>query len=281
MNKIVKKVQLSEDVFRFEVEAPLIAKKRKAGQFVILRVHEDGERIPLTIAGADPAKGTITLIFQVVGKTTRALSRIEEGGGIQDLVGPLGKPTHLEKFGTVVCIGGGIGVAPARPIVEAMKNAGNRVISIIGARTKDLLILEDDMGALSDEVLVATDDGSYGIHGFVTQVLQQVIDRGEKIDLVVAIGPLPMMNAVCKLTKQYDLPTVVSLNPIMVDGTGMCGCCRVEIDGETKFACVEGPEFDGHKVDFDQLAKRLKAYTSQEAASREEYGHKCKLEDAK
>ena len=281
MNKIVKKVQLSEDVFRFEVEATLIAKKRKAGQFVILRVHEDGERIPLTIAGADPAKGTITLIFQVVGKTTRALSRLEEGADIQDLVGPLGKPTHLEKFGTVVCIGGGIGVAPARPIVEAMKNAGNRVISIIGARTKDLLILEDDMGALSDEVLVATDDGSYGIHGFVTQVLQQVIDRGEKIDLVVAIGPLPMMNAVCKLTKQYDLPTVVSLNPIMVDGTGMCGCCRVEVDGETKFACVEGPEFDGHKVDFDQLAKRLKAYSSQEATSREEYGHKCKLEDAK
>ncbi len=281
MNKIVKKAQLSEDVFRFEVEAPLIAKKRKAGQFVILRVLEDGERIPLTIAGADPGKDTITLIFQVVGKTTRALSRLGEGDNIRNLVGPLGKPTHIEKFGTVVCIGGGIGVAPARPIAEAMKNAGNRVVSIIGARTKDLLILEDDMGALSDEVLVATDDGSYGIHGFVTQVLQQVIDRGEKIDLVAAIGPLPMMNAVCKLTKKYNLPTVVSLNPIMVDGTGMCGCCRVEVGGETKFACVEGPEFDGHKVDFDQLARRLKAYTAKEAMSREKYGHKCKLEDAK
>jgi len=280
MNRIVKKTQLSEDVFRLDVEVPLIAKKRKAGQFIILRVCEEGERIPLTIAGADPQAGTITLIFQAVGKTTKALSRLNEGEDICDLVGPLGKPTHIEKIGTVVCIGGGIGVAPVRPIAEAQGRAGNKVISIIGARTKDLLILEDDMGALSDELLVATDDGSCGIHGFVTQVLQQLIDRSEKIDLVVAIGPLPMMNAVCKLTKENDLPTVVSLNPIMVDGTGMCGCCRVEVGGKTKFACVDGPEFDGHKVDFAQLGRRLKSYIDQESTSREQYEHRCKLEDA-
>jgi ferredoxin--NADP+ reductase len=281
MNRIVKKVQLSKDVFRFEVETPLIAKKRKAGQFVILRVHEEGERFPLTIADADPAKGTISLIFQVVGKSTQAMARLNEGEEITDLVGPLGKPTHVEKFGTVVCIGGGIGVAPVRPIVDAMKKAGNKVISIIGARTKDLLILEDEIGAMSDEVLVATDDGTYGIHGFVTDALKKLIDRGEKINLVVAIGPLPMMRAVCNLTMKYNLTTVVSLNPIMVDGTGMCGGCRVEVGGQTKFACVDGPEFDGHKVDFDLLAKRLKTYTKHETKSREQYDHECKLEEAK
>lgn len=279
MNKIVKRKALSNDVFLMEVEAPLIARKRKAGQFIILRVSAEGERFPLTIADADPKKGTITLIFQAVGKSTRALARMEEGEEIPDLVGPLGMPTHVEKFGTVVCIGGGIGVAPLHPIVKAMKEAGNRVITIIGARTKDLLILEKEMRALADELLISTDDGTYGFHGFVTQVLEQIIQRGEKIKLVVAIGPVPMMRAVCKVTKQHNLPTTVSLNPIMVDGTGMCGGCRVTVGGETKFTCVHGPEFDGHQVDFDELMKRLSVYKGHESKALGKYEHKCALGD--
>ncbi len=279
MNEIVKREALSKDVFRMEVKTPLIARKRKAGQFVILRVGEEGERFPLTIADANAEGGTITLIFQAVGKSTWALSRLKEGDEIHDLVGPLGMPTHVERFGTVVCIGGGIGVAPLHPIVKAMKEGGNRVISIIGSRTKDLLILEEEIRGLSDELLVSTDDGTYGFHGFVTQVLEQVIERGEKIALVVAIGPVPMMRAVCKVTKQHDLPTTVSLNPIMVDGTGMCGGCRVTVGGETRFTCVDGPEFDGHRVDFDELTKRLSVYKKQEAKAMEKYKHKCALGD--
>ncbi len=279
MNEIVKREALSKDVFRMEVETPLIARKRKAGQFVILRVGEEGERFPLTIADANAEVGTITLIFQAVGKSTWALSRLKEGDEIHDLVGPLGMPTHVERFGTVVCIGGGIGVAPLHPIVKAMKEGGNRVISIIGSRTKDLLILEEEIRGLSDELLVSTDDGTYGFHGFVTQVLEQVIERGEKIALVVAIGPVPMMRAVCKVTKQHDLPTTVSLNPIMVDGTGMCGGCRVTVGGETRFTCVDGPEFDGHMVDFDELTKRLSVYKKQEAKAMEKYEHECALGD--
>ena len=279
MNEIVKREALSKDVFRMEVETPLIARKRKAGQFVILRVGEEGERFPLTIADANAEVGTITLIFQAVGKSTWALSRLKEGDEIHDLVGPLGMPTHVERFGTVVCIGGGIGVAPLHPIVKAMKEGGNRVISIIGSRTKDLLILEEEIRGLSDELLVSTDDGTHGFHGFVTQVLEQVIERGEKIALVVAIGPVPMMRAVCKVTKQHDLPTTVSLNPIMVDGTGMCGGCRVTVGGETRFTCVDGPEFDGHRVDFDELTKRLSVYKKQEAKAMEKYEHECALGD--
>ncbi len=269
MNEIVYKKVLAEGVKELRVRAPRIAQARKAGQFVIVRVNEFGERIPLTIADADAEEGTITLIFQEVGKSTMLLGTLEAGDSILDVVGPLGKPTHIEKFGTVVCMGGGIGVAPMHPIAKAMKAADNRVIAIIGARTKDLLIMEDRMRNASDELHISTDDGSYGVHGFVTTVLQSLIDRGEKINLVVAIGPVPMMNASCKLTKQYQLPTVVSLNPIMVDGTGMCGACRVTVGGRTQFVCVDGPEFDGHQVDFVELTKRQRAYLPQEDQARQ------------
>jgi ferredoxin--NADP+ reductase len=275
MNKITKWEALSSDVYRFEVEAPQIARKHKAGQFVILRVSEEGERFPLTIADSNASKGTITLIFQAVGKSTKALANHKVGDNILDLVGPLGTPTHVERFGTVVGVGGGIGVAPLYPITKAMKAAGNKVISIIGARTKDLLILEKEMKATSDEVLVSTDDGSYGFHGLVTQVLEQVIARGEKINEVTAIGPVPMMRAVCNVTRKYNLPTIVSLNTIMVDGTGMCGGCRVTVGTETKFTCVDGPEFDGLLVDFDELSKRLKTYRGMEVKSSERYDHEC------
>jgi ferredoxin--NADP+ reductase len=273
MNKILKKRILSEGVKEFEIEAAQIAKSRSAGQFVIVRANDTGERIPLTIADADPEKGTITLIFQEVGKSTMLLGTFEQGDEILDVVGPLGKPTHIENFGTVVCMGGGIGVAPMHPIAKAMKAAGNRVIAIVGARSKDLLIMEDRMEKASTEMHISTDDGTYGVHGFVTDVLQSLIDKGEKIDLVVAIGPVPMMGASCKLTKKYNLPTVVSLNPIMVDGTGMCGACRVTVGGKTRFVCVDGPEFDGHEVDFVELVKRQRAYLPQERESREIFEH--------
>ena len=254
-------------VYRMDVEAPKIARKRKAGQFVVLRVNETGERFPLTIVDSDPEDGTITIIFQVVGTSTRLLSALEEGEGILDVVGPLGKPTHVERFGRVVCIGGGVGIAPVYPIVCAMKEAGNRVTSLISARSKELLILEAEMRAQSDDLKIATDDGSYGFKGFPTQILQEMMDRGEGIDLVVAVGPVPLMRAVCEVTRPAGIKTVVSLNPIMVDGTGMCGGCRVSVGGETKFVCVDGPEFDGHKVDFDLLTKRLRTYVEMERQS--------------
>lgn len=274
MNQILKKRILAADVKELEVEAPQISKSRKAGQFVIVRVNDTGERIPLTIADADPEKGTITLIFQEVGKSTMLLGCLQEGDSILDVVGPLGKPTHVEKFGTVVCMGGGIGVAPMHPIAKAMKESGNRVIAIVGARTKDLLIMEDRMKKASTEMHISTDDGSYGVHGFVTDVLQSLVNQGEKIDLVVAIGPVPMMAAACKLTKKLNLRTVVSLNPIMVDGTGMCGACRVTVGGKTRFVCVDGPEFNGHEVDFVELVKRQRAYLPQERTARELFEHK-------
>jgi NAD(P)H-flavin reductase len=245
------------------VEAAELAARRKPGQFVILRLGETGERFPLTIVDSDGG-GTITLVFQVVGTSTTQLAQMNEGQEILDVVGPLGNPTHLETFGHVVCIGGGVGVAPAYPIAKGLKGAGNRVTSLISARSTNLLILEDEMRQVSDELRVATDDGSKGFHGFPTQILQQMIDKGEKMDLVLAVGPVPMMRAVAEVTRPYGIRTVVSLNPIMVDGTGMCGGCRVSVGGQTRFACVDGPEFDAHQVDFDLLMKRLKTYVEYE-----------------
>ncbi|RMG84883.1 MAG: sulfide/dihydroorotate dehydrogenase-like FAD/NAD-binding protein [Candidatus Dadabacteria bacterium] len=283
MFTIVEKQTLAPTVHRMVIRAPEIARKHRAGNFVILRVHEKGERIPLTVADKDPEAGTITLVFQAVGKTTSELGGLQAGDALLDLAGPMGKPTHIETFdGVTVCVGGGIGVAPVHPIACALKEAGNRVVSIIGARTKELLIMEDEMRRASDELLVATDDGSYGHHGFVTDVLKQVIEREgkENVALVVAIGPVPMMRACCRVTEPYGVHTVVSLNPIMVDATGMCGACRVTVGGETKFACVDGPEFDGHKVDFDELAKRLRMYVEDERRamqiwSEQHAGHQC------
>lgn len=253
-----------------EIEAPPIARRAKPGQFVILKANETGERIPLTMADTNPEKGTITVIYQVVGKSTALFKTIEVGEGYQDVIGPLGKPTHLEKVGKVACVGGGTGIAVMYPITRALKELGNHVIGIIGARTKDLLILEDQMKAASHELYVCTDDGSYGHHGFVTEVLERVL-KEEAIQQVVAIGPVPMMKAVSKLTKGYEVPTLVSLNPIMIDGTGMCGGCRVTVGGETKFACVDGPEFDGHQIDYDELMLRLRAYHEDERRCHEEF----------
>lgn len=264
MFEILEKERIGPGVNRAVIAAPAIAQAHRPGQFIILRTHENGERIPLTIADKDVEKGTITLVWQEVGVTTYYLGTMCVGERLKDLCGPLGKPTHIENFGTVVGVGGGIGVAPLYPITKGMYEAGNHVISIIGARTKGLLIMTDDMEKVSHETLIATDDGSFGIHGFVTQVLQSLIDKGTKIDLVVAIGPVPMMKATVNVTKKANLPTVVSLNPIMVDGTGMCGACRVEVGGKTMFGCVDGPEFDGFQVDFDLLTKRLAMYKGPE-----------------
>jgi ferredoxin--NADP+ reductase len=271
MFKIVRREEMSQgNVVLNEIEAPLIAQKAKAGQFVILKANETGERIPLTMADTDPQKGTITVIYMIVGKSTALFKTLQEGDGYQDVIGPLGKPTHLEKVGTVVCVGGGTGIAVLHPITRGLKQIGNRVISIIGARSKDLLILEEQMRAVSDELHVCTDDGSYGHHGFVTEVLKEVLEK-ETVDQAVAIGPVPMMKFCSKITKEYNVPTLVSLNPIMVDGTGMCGGCRVSIGGQTRFACVDGPEFDGHKVDYDELMLRLQAYCEEEKRCYEEF----------
>ncbi len=275
MFAIKKKRLIAPKVVLMEVLAPKIARKRRAGQFVILRVNDTGERFPLTIADSDAEAGTITIIFQIAGKSTALLAALNEGEAIQDVVGPLGRPTHIEKVGHVVCIGGGVGIAPVYPILRAMKEIGNRVTSIISARSKDLLILEEEMRAHSDDLKVATDDGSHGFKGFPTQILQGMMNGGERIDLVVAVGPVPLMRAVCEVTRPRGIPTVVSLNPIMVDGTGMCGGCRVSVGGKTQFVCVDGPEFDGHQVDFDLLSKRLRTYADLERASAE--AHKCKI----
>jgi ferredoxin--NADP+ reductase len=264
MFKIVKREEMSEGtVILNEIEAPLIARKAKPGQFVILKANETGERIPLTMAESDPDKGTITVIYMVVGKSTALFKTLLVGDGYQDVIGPLGKPTDVEKVGNVVCVGGGTGIAVLHPITRALKEIGNHVTSIIGARSKDLLILEDKIKAVSHELLITTDDGSYGRKGFVTDALKDVLDKGDT-QLVVAIGPVPMMKFVSKLTKEYGVKTIVSLNPIMVDGTGMCGGCRVTVGDQTKFACIDGPEFDGHKVDYDELMLRLQAYCEQE-----------------
>lgn len=259
MYRIVSKEQFSEKVFRLRVEAPLIAKAYRAGNFVIVRVGEKGERIPLTIAHADTERGIITLVIQKVGLSSSRLCDLNEGDCITDVVGPLGQATHIENFGTVVCAGGGVGVAPMLPIATALKKAGNRVISVLAARNKDLIILEDEVRRHSDEVIIMTDDGSAGRKGLVTNGIEDVIQR-EKVDQVVTIGPAIMMKFVSLLTKKYDIPTICSLNTIMVDGTGMCGACRVSVGGKTRFVCVDGPEFDAHQVDFDQMLMRLKAY---------------------
>jgi ferredoxin--NADP+ reductase len=258
-------------VCHFKVEAPRIAQKALPGQFVILKANETGERIPLTMAGTNPSAGTIDLIFQVVGKSTALLRTLNVGDALMDIVGPLGRPTHIETTGTVICVGGGTGVAVMYPITKAYKEAGNHVIAIIGARTRDLLILEEEMTAASHELKVTTDDGSYGHHGFVTDVLRKILDERKDVKLVCGIGPVPMMKFLCKVTKEYGVKTIVSLNSIMVDATGMCGACRVSVGGKTRFVCVDGPEFDGHEVDYDELVKRQRAYLTEEKASMERF----------
>jgi len=277
--KIVSKNQLSENVFTADIEAPLVAQARKPGQFVIISINDEyGERIPLTIADADHEKGTIRLVWQRVGKTTAELADLQAGDEIANLVGPLGKPAHIENFGAVVCVGGGIANAPLLPIVKALKKADNKIISILGARNEELLIFRDEFARISDELIITTDDGSYGLKGFVTEPLRQVCQRIPKPDKAFVIGPAIMMKACCDITKQFNIPTQVSLNTIMVDGTGMCGGCRVEIDGRPKFVCVDGPEFDGHKVNFDLMIKRLNAYKDQEQKAYEQYKkHRCKI----
>jgi ferredoxin--NADP+ reductase len=283
---------LAPDVKLFRIQAPRVASKRRAGQFVILRVHETGERIPITIADSDAGGGHITIVVQGIGKTTKLLNSLEAGDSILDVVGPLGKPSEVERFGTVCVIGGGVGAAIAYPTAVALKKVGNRVISILGGRTRDLVILEDEIRAASDEVHVTTDDGSYGEKGLVTDALQKLIDAGERIDYVLAIGPIPMMRAVAETTRPHGIRTVVSLNSIMIDGTGMCGGCRVSIEGKSEFACVDGPEFDAHRVDFDVLRNRNAMYREKEIEALERFmadpeselarvpGHRCKLEDA-
>ncbi len=259
-----------------EIEAPLIARKTRPGQFVILKANEAGERIPLTMADIDTTKGTITIIYMVVGKSTEVFKELKVGDSFQDVIGPLGKPTQLEKVGKVVCVGGGTGIAVLHPITRGLKEIGNNVTSIIGARNKGLLILEEEMNAASHDLRICTDDGSCGHHGFVTDVLKELLEGGD-IKLVVAIGPVPMMKAVSNITKGFNVETLVSLNPIMVDGTGMCGCCRVTVGGETKFACVDGPEFDAHQVDYDELILRLRSYEEEERKCHNDH---CTIRDA-
>ncbi len=274
MNKILLKKQLSDDVVMMKLEAPLIAEERQPGQFIILQLDNDyGERIPLTIADADEKEGSITIIFQVVGKTTSDLSDLKEGEFVNNLVGPLGQPTHIKNFGTVVCVGGGIGVAPMHPIAKALKEAGNKVIIIMGARNKELIIMEEEMTAIGDETIICTDDGSYGRKALVTEPLKELCEMDPKPDMVIAIGPPIMMKFCAATTRPYKVFTQVSLNTIMVDGTGMCGGCRVNIDGKPKFVCVDGPEFDGHLVDFDNMMARLGAYRDLETKA-----HQCKLD---
>ncbi|HNS22780.1 MAG TPA: sulfide/dihydroorotate dehydrogenase-like FAD/NAD-binding protein [Sedimentisphaerales bacterium] len=277
-HKIVGKRQIGEDVFWARVEAPLIAAARKPGQFIILCIDSEySERIPLTIAGADPAQGTIELIWQRVGKTTAELANLNEGDEIANIAGPLGTPTQIDRFGIVVCVGGGIGNAPLLPIATALRQAGNRIISILGARDKSRMILEDRFAEVSDEMIVCTDDGSYGRKALVTEPLKEVCGRDPKPDHAFVIGPTPMMKFCCEVTRPFGVPTQVSLNTIMVDGTGMCGGCRVEVDGKAKFVCVDGPEFDGHKVNFDLMIKRLNAYKKQEQHAYEKYKHQCRI----
>ena len=274
MFPILESREIAQNVHLQRIQAPRIARKRKAGQFLILRRADNGERIPLTIVGSDPGEGSVTIIFQVVGKSTAEFARMKAGDSYLDVVGPLGLATHIEAFGTVVGIGGGIGAAPLLPIATAIKQAGTRLLSIVGARTKDLLILEEEMRAISDEIVVTTDDGSYAKKGFVTNALQEFIDRGEKIGLCIGIGPVPMMRAVAEVTRPHGIKTMVSLNPIMVDATGMCGACRVTVGGTTKFVCVDGPEFDGHQVDFKELVMRNRAYLREEKTAMERVEHK-------
>lgn len=271
MNKIIRKEILAPEIKLFEVENALIANKALPGQFVIIRCSQKGERIPLTIADTDRLKGSITIIFQEVGKSTFLLGTFNQGDEILDVIGPLGRPSEIERFGTCVCVGGGVGIAPLYPIVKALKNKGNKIISIIGARTKELLFFEKDIKEFSDELYITTDDGSYGRKGFTADVLKGLINNGEQINRVIAIGPVIMMKVIADVTREANIKTIVSLNSIMVDGTGMCGACRVEIGGETKFACVDGPEFDGHLVNFDLLTKRLGIYLKEEKEALEKF----------
>lgn len=275
---LVEKAALGPAVTKYVVRAPNIARLRKAGQFVIVRSHDDSERIPLTIANGDMEKGTITLVVQEMGKSTARMAELEVGDAFQDVVGPLGKPTRVEKVGTVAMVGGGIGIAPAHPIAQAMRAAGNHVVGILGARNKELLIMEEEMRAACDEVMIYTDDGSYGTKGLVTDAINRLIEQQGKPQLVVAIGPLIMMDFVTRLTRSQEIPTMVSLNPIMIDGTGMCGGCRVTISGKPQFACVDGPEFDAFNVDFDELKRRQQFYIEQERQSKESYDeHRCRI----
>jgi ferredoxin/flavodoxin---NADP+ reductase len=274
MYKIVEKKKIAPDIFMFEVSAPLIAKKFQAGQFIVLRPFEDSERVPLTIMKANKEAGTIFLVVKTIGLTTKQMAELDQGDSIADVLGPLGHPSEIEKFGTVVIVGGGVGTAVSFAVAETLKNAGNRIVSIIGARDKDFMILEDDFNEISDEVFVLTDDGSYGKKGFVTQQLQELYDQEYQIDRVIAAGPLPMMRATVELTRKYKTPTIVSLNPIMVDGIGMCGGCRAVVDGKIVFVCVDGPEFDGHLVDFDSLMRRNNAYRQIETKK----DHDCHLD---
>ncbi|MFZ1519953.1 MAG: sulfide/dihydroorotate dehydrogenase-like FAD/NAD-binding protein [Ignavibacteriaceae bacterium] len=278
MYKIVNAEFLAENIKRFVIEAPKIAAKRKAGQFVIIRLNEGGERIPLTIADSETTNGTITIIVQGIGKTTKELNSLNNGDSILDVVGPLGKASHIEKFGTAVSIGGGVGTAIAYPTAVALKQVGNHTISIIGGRTKDLVILENELKQVCDEVYPTTDDGSYGFHGFVTQKLKELIDSGTKIDFVLAIGPIPMMKAVAETTRPYGIKTVVSLNPVMVDGTGMCGGCRATVNNKSVFVCVDGPEFDAHLVDFATLERRNRTYKVSEQEALQD--HLCHFDSA-
>ena len=271
MFKIQHAELLAPGVKRFVIEAPRIARKHQPGQFVIIRIYQEGERIPLTIERSDPQRGTINLVVQSLGKTTNLLNRLEAGDSLLDIVGPLGKPSEIEKFGTVVIMGGGVGTAMAYPTALALKKAGNRVISIVGARTKELVILEKDMREVSDALMLTTDDGSYADKGFVTDKLKQLIDNGTRIDLVLAVGPIPMMRAVAEMTRKERIRTIVSLNPIMIDGTGMCGGCRVLVDGKSEFACVDGPEFDAHRIDFAVLVQRNSMYRTLEQQSMEDF----------
>jgi len=269
--KILQKQDLVPGIHLFKVEASAVAKKAQAGQFVVVRIDEKGERIPLTIADWDEKEGSITIVFMEVGTTTARLALLKEGDAIADFVGPLGVPAHIEKFGTVVCVAGGVGTAVVAPIARALKQAGNRIISILGARSQDLLFWEDRLGGVSERLIVTTDDGSYGRKGVVTEPLKELLESGEKVDRVIAIGPAIMMKFCCKTTEPFGIKTIVSLNPIMVDGTGMCGCCRVSVGGETKFACVDGPDFDGHQVDWDLLFARQRIYLDEEKCSFEQW----------
>lgn len=282
MFRITRREEMADGaIILNEIEAPKIAKRAQPGQFVILMANETGERIPLTLADFDPLRGTITVIYSVAGRSTALFSELQEGEFYRDVVGPLGRPSPLENVGTAICIGGGAGIAVIHPLARGLKHLGNRVIGIIGSRNRERLILEKEMMAVSDELLICTDDGSYGRHALVTDLLMEVLER-EKPGLVVGIGPVPMMKRICEITRPYGIKTVVSLNPIMIDGTGMCGSCRVVVGGETKFACVDGPEFDGHKVDFDGLMQRLQSCKREEHESLEAYRsskiHRCNME---
>jgi 2-polyprenylphenol hydroxylase and related flavodoxin oxidoreductases len=281
MFKIISKKVLGQNVKSFEIEAPDVARNAKAGQFIMLRIDDKGERVPLTVAGTNIEKGLVRIIFQEAGKTTYELGTLNEGDSIKDFVGPLGHPTEIENYGTVAAVAGGVGTAEVLPVMQSLKKAGNKVIGIIGARNKDLIILEDELKPVCDELIFATDDGSYGVKGLVTDILKEVVNR-ETVNIIYAIGPVPMMRAVSNLTTEKNIRTLVSLNPIMVDGTGMCGACRVTVDGKTKFACVDGPEFDAHKVNWAELISRLSLFRDLEKVSFDNFKHnpecKCRKE---